>query len=140
MLRVGGAGGEDAGLKWPQPCLRTAPHLPPCIEARAAPTDRRAQPEHLGGLPWPQELASGWPKVEEFPLSITRYQINQHHFVRGPNQLFVNRADNGNSWLKVRLVSRLSEAGSLGAKVTVRVQFYRASYRALYAAVAEGQG
>ena len=34
-----------------------------------APTHPRAPPEQLGGLPWPQELASCWPKVEEFPLS-----------------------------------------------------------------------
>ena len=43
------------------------------LEAQAAPTQPRAQPEPLGSLPWPQELASGRPKVEEFPLSTTRY-------------------------------------------------------------------
>ena len=32
--------------------------------AWASPTHRRAHPEHLGGLPWPQELASGRPNVE----------------------------------------------------------------------------
>ena len=36
------------------------------LEARAAPTHPRAQPEPLGSLPWPQELASGRPKVEDF--------------------------------------------------------------------------
>ena len=36
------------------------------LKARAAPTHPRAQPEPLGGLPWPQELASGRPKVERF--------------------------------------------------------------------------
>ena len=29
------------------------------LEAQAAPTQPRAQPEPLGSLPWPQELASG---------------------------------------------------------------------------------
>ena len=33
----------------------------------------RAKPEPLGSSPWPQEPASGWPKVEGFPLSSTRY-------------------------------------------------------------------
>ena len=43
-----------------------------CLKARAAPTHPGAQPEPLGSLPWPQELASGRPKVEDFPLSTTR--------------------------------------------------------------------
>ena len=43
-----------------------------CLKAQAAPTYPRAQPRHLGRLPWPQELASGRPKVEDFPLSTTR--------------------------------------------------------------------
>jgi len=43
------------------------------LEAQAAPTHPGAPPEHLGGLPWPQELASGRPKVEDFPLSTTRH-------------------------------------------------------------------
>ena len=34
------------------------------LKARAAPTHPGAQPEPLGSLPWPQELASGRPKVE----------------------------------------------------------------------------
>ena len=42
------------------------------LEARAAPTQPRAQPGPLGSLPWPQKLASGRPKVEDFPLSTTR--------------------------------------------------------------------
>ena len=42
------------------------------LKARAAPTRPGAQPEPLGSLPWPQELASGRPKVEDFPLSTTR--------------------------------------------------------------------
>ena len=48
------------------------------LEAQAAPTHPRASPEHLGSLPWPQEPASGRPKVEDSPLSTTRY--------RDPNQ------------------------------------------------------
>ncbi len=32
-----------------------------CLKACAAPTHLRAQREHLASLPWPQELASGWP-------------------------------------------------------------------------------
>ena len=43
------------------------------LEAQAAPTHPRAQPEPLGSLPWPQELASGRPKVEDLPLSTTRW-------------------------------------------------------------------
>ena len=43
-----------------------------CLKAQAAPTHPRAPPEHLGGLPWPRELASGWPKVEDSPLSTSR--------------------------------------------------------------------
>ena len=42
------------------------------LEAQAAPTHPRAPPEPLGSLPWPQELASGRPKVEDFPLSTSR--------------------------------------------------------------------
>ena len=45
-----------------------------CLKARAAPTHPGAQPEPLGSLPWPQELASGRPKVEDVPLSTTRRQ------------------------------------------------------------------
>ena len=43
-----------------------------CLKAQAAPTHPRAQPEPLGSLRWPQELASGRPKVEDFPLSTSR--------------------------------------------------------------------
>ena len=43
-----------------------------CLTARAAPTHPGAQPEPLGSLPWPQELASGRPKVEDSPLSTPR--------------------------------------------------------------------
>ena len=42
------------------------------LKARAAPTLPRAQPGPLGSLPWPQALASGRPKVEDFPLSTSR--------------------------------------------------------------------
>ena len=38
------------------------------LEAQAAPMQPRAQPEPLGGLPWPQEPGSGRPKVEGLPL------------------------------------------------------------------------
>ena len=51
------------------------------LEAQAAPTHPGAQPEPLGSLPWPQELASGRPKVEEFPLSTTRKWLRQQHEV-----------------------------------------------------------
>ena len=43
-----------------------------CLKARAAPTYPRAQPRHLGCLPWPQVRASGRPKIEDVPLSTTR--------------------------------------------------------------------
>jgi hypothetical protein len=43
-----------------------------CLKARAASTHPRAQPEPLGGSPWPHELASGRPKVEDGPLPTTR--------------------------------------------------------------------
>ena len=43
------------------------------LEAQAASPHPRALPEHLGSSPWwPQELASGGPKVEDSPLSTTR--------------------------------------------------------------------
>ena len=44
------------------------------LQAQAAPTHPGAQPEPLGSLPWPQALASGRPKVEDFPLSTTRWR------------------------------------------------------------------
>ena len=44
-----------------------------CRRARATPTHRRAHPKHLGGWPWPQELASGRPKKTRAPsLSLRR--------------------------------------------------------------------
>ena len=43
------------------------------LEAQVAPTQPRAQPEPLGSLPWPQEPATGRPKVEDSPLSTTRW-------------------------------------------------------------------
>ena len=42
------------------------------LEAQAAPTHPKAPPEHLGSLPWPQEPATGRPKVEDSPLSTSR--------------------------------------------------------------------
>ena len=36
------------------------------LVAQLAPTEPRAQPEPLEGLPWPQELASGRPILEHF--------------------------------------------------------------------------
>jgi hypothetical protein len=44
-----------------------------CLKAQAAPTYPRAQPGDIGRLPWPQDRASGRPKVEDVPLSTTRY-------------------------------------------------------------------
>ena len=61
--------GLSAGSKWP-PTLPEDSAPSACLDglqARAAPTHPRAQPEQLEGLPWPQELASSWPKVEECP-------------------------------------------------------------------------
>ena len=49
------------------PCARLVPP-----RAQAAPTHPRAPPEQLGSFPWPPELASGRPKVEDVPLSTTR--------------------------------------------------------------------
>ena len=43
-----------------------------CLKAQAAPTHPTAPPEHLGGVPWPPQLASDRPEVEEFPLSTSR--------------------------------------------------------------------
>ena len=37
-----------------------------CLKARTAPTHPGAPPEHLGSLRWPQELASGRRKAEDF--------------------------------------------------------------------------
>ena len=44
------------------------------MEAHAAPTHPRAPPGPLGSLPWPPELASGRPKVEELPLFTSRHR------------------------------------------------------------------
>ena len=51
------------------------------------------------------------------------YDIKLHHYTRGPNQLLLNAGANGNHWLKVRLVGRRSEGGSIGARVTVRAAY-----------------
>ena len=53
------------------------------LEAQAAPTHPRAPPEQLGGSPWPQQPASGRPKVEESPLSSTRYGEQPYDGARG---------------------------------------------------------
>jgi cullin 1 len=42
------------------------------LNAEAAPMHPTAKPEPLGSSPWPQEPASGRPKVEVVPLSTTR--------------------------------------------------------------------
>ena len=42
------------------------------LKPQAAPTRPRAPPQQRGSLPWPQEPASGRPKVEDSPLSTTR--------------------------------------------------------------------
>ena len=42
------------------------------LEAQAAPMQPRAQPEPLGGLPWPQEPGSGRPNDEDLAPSTTR--------------------------------------------------------------------
>ncbi len=64
------------------PGATTAPHAPRPVapRAQAAPTHPRAPPQHLGGLPWPQELASGRPKVEDAPLSRRQAHREQPHF------------------------------------------------------------
>ena len=51
------------------------------------------------------------------------YDIKLHHYTRGPNQLLLNAGDNGNHWLKVRLVGLRSEGGSIGARVSVRASY-----------------
>ena len=78
--------------------------------ARAAPTHPRAQPEQLGGLPWPQELASGRPKVEDFPLSTTRPEVEY------PPILFTTstRDDRVHPGHARKLVSKLVEMGKKG--------------------------
>ena len=48
-----------------------------CLKAQAAPTHPRAQPEPLGSLRWPQELASDRSKVEDFPLSTNRQHADE---------------------------------------------------------------
>ena len=53
------------------------------LKAQAAPTHPRAPPEQLGGSPWPQQPASGRPKVEESPLSSTRYGEQPYDGARG---------------------------------------------------------
>ena len=42
------------------------------LEAQAASTHPGAPPQQLGGSPWPQQLPSGRPKVEDVPLSTIR--------------------------------------------------------------------
>ena len=50
------------------------------LEAQAAPTHPRAPPGPLGSLPWPQQPASGRPKVEDSPLSTNRHcSVNSLH-------------------------------------------------------------
>ena len=44
----------------------TPPASPDHLEARGAPTHPGAPPQQLGGVPWPQQPASGRPKVEGF--------------------------------------------------------------------------
>jgi len=48
------------------------------------------------------------------------YDIHEHQFTQGPNQLFINAANNGNHWLKVRLIGLVTEGSSIGTRVTVR--------------------
>ena len=55
--------------------------------APAAPTSLRAQPEHLGSLRWPQELASGRPKADGFPVSSSRLAELRERFALSPAQL-----------------------------------------------------
>ena len=48
--------------------------------AQAAPTHPGAQRRQLEGLPWPQQPASGRPKVEDSPLSTNRHcSVNSLH-------------------------------------------------------------
>ena len=50
------------------------------LEVQAASTQPRAQPGPLGSLPWPQQPASGRPKVEDSPLSTNRHcSVNSLH-------------------------------------------------------------
>ena len=45
------------------------------LQAQAAPMHPGAPPEPLGSSPWPQELASGWPKDEEVPFATSRHDL-----------------------------------------------------------------
>ena len=48
--------------------------------AQAAPTHPRAPLEQLGSSPWPEQPASGRPKVEDSPLSTNRHcSVNSLH-------------------------------------------------------------
>ena len=51
------------------------------LETQAALTHPRVPPKHLGSSPWPQELASGRPRVEDFPLSTTRHGNLPLHYL-----------------------------------------------------------
>ena len=60
------------------------------LEAQAAPTHPRAPPGPLGSSPWPQELASGWPKAEDVPLSTARHY---HVIVDGESVASIDARD-----------------------------------------------
>ena len=63
-----GAAGGAAGWNGRPPCLTTPLHPPAwrLPRAQAAPMHPGAPPQQLGGVPWPQQPASGRPKVEGF--------------------------------------------------------------------------
>ena len=50
------------------PAARLVPN-----QAQAAPTDPRAPPDQLGGLPWTRRLALGRPRDEDLPLATCRH-------------------------------------------------------------------
>ena len=68
------AAAAELASKCRRPCLTTPRRLPRLVPpwAQAAAPDPRAQPQHHGSLPWPQQPAAGRPKVEGCPLALTR--------------------------------------------------------------------
>ena len=67
--------------------------------ARAAPTHPRASPEQLGSLRWPQEPASGRPKVEDSPLPTTRSWGTDNQIIASVQTLLdQSAAAMGRSW------------------------------------------
>ena len=73
-----------AGEKGRLPCSRTPPHQPawwlPRSSSLLVPLER--SPQQLGGLGWPQELASGRPGDEDLVAILPRPQVGDYDVVR----------------------------------------------------------